>query len=264
MNSYDSSYIEILNGLGNALPLQMLLIPSGRFLMGSPEDEPEREDCEGSQHEVNISNFFMSRYPITQAQWKAVSMMPQVKRELEIDNSRFEGENRPIESIMWEDAVEFCARLTKYTTYCYRLPSEAEWEYACRAGTKTPYYFGNIITPEVANYNGSYTYNDSPKGEFRRETTPVDHFNVANDFGLSDMHGNVWEWCQDHGHYSYEGAPTDGSAWLDSQPNEEHILRGGSWHDHPRFCRSAYRLKYTLGYDNIGFRICSSASNISR
>jgi len=121
-------------------------------------------------------------------------------------------------------------------------------------------YFGNTLTTEVANYDGNSTYADGPKGEYREETTPVDHFGIANAFGLSDMHGNVWEWCQDHWHPSYEGAPTDGSAWVTDGDSEQRILRGGSWIVDPRNCRSAYRTFVVPGFVNtFGFRVCCSA-----
>jgi formylglycine-generating enzyme required for sulfatase activity len=186
-------YTEPLDGLGDALPLQMVLVRGGTFLMGSPDDEPENQPNEKPQHEVTVPQFFMGRYPITQAQWKAVAALPQADHSLVEDPSRFKGDNFPVENVSWYDAVEFCARLEKFKERPYRLPSEAEWEYACRAGTKTPFYFGKTTTTNVANYDGNYTYNDGPKGKRRGKTTPVNHFRIANAFGLSDMHGNVWE-----------------------------------------------------------------------
>jgi formylglycine-generating enzyme required for sulfatase activity len=203
----------------------------------------------------------MGRYLVTQAQWRAVAALSQIERELAPDPSNFKGDNRPVESVTWHDSVEFCARLSAHTDRPYRLPSEAEWEYACRAGTTTPFYFGNTLTTEVANYDGNSTYADGPKGEYREETTPVDHFGIANAFGLCDMHGNVWEWCQDYWHDSYAGAPTDGSAWLKGGNAERRILRG-AWNGHPWHCRSAYRdygepdFRY---YGGGGFRVVCSA-----
>ncbi|MGB3137071.1 MAG: formylglycine-generating enzyme family protein, partial [Nodosilinea sp.] len=224
---------------------------------------------EGPQHEVTLSQFFMSKYPITQAQWRAVAVLPQVERELKADPSRFKGDLRPVEQVSWYDAVEFCDRLTILTNRQYRLPTEAEWEYTCRAGTTTPFHFGETITTDLANYRGtddeelkwSGSYGDGPKGEYRKETTPVEDFGFANAFGLSDMHGNVLEWCQDHWHDSYEGAPTDGSAWIEGGNSDRRILRGGSWANFPRNCRSAYRSDFEPGYDLnfIGFRVCCSA-----
>jgi len=247
--------------LGDNLALKMILIPAGTFLMGSPEGELERTDDEGPQHEVNVSAFCMGKYPVTQAQWRFVAELPQVDRELEANPSRFKGDSHPVEQVSWYDAVEFCARLSAYTQRTYRLPSEAEWEYACRAGTTTPFYFGAMIIPEVVNYNGNYTYNNSPKGEYRETTTPVDHFEFANAWGLSDMHGNVYEWCEDHWHSNYEGAPTDGSAWLSENEDAARVIRGGSWIHDLVNCRSACRAssypRVTSSF--IGFRIvCSS------
>ena len=251
------------------LPLRMMQIPVGTFLMGSPKDELERQEIEGPQIEVTLSRFFMGKYPITQAQWRAVAALPQVERELKGDPSRFKGDLRPVESVSWYDAVEFCDRLTILTNRQYRLPTEAEWEYACRAGTTTPFHFGKTITTELANYRGtdneeykwSGSYGDGPKGEHREETTPVNQFEGANAFGLCDMHGNVWEWCQDHWHSSYKGAPTDGSAWIEGGSSERRILRGGSWDFNPWDCRSAYRFinEPGLDYSYDGFRVVCSA-----
>ncbi|MGD1854672.1 MAG: formylglycine-generating enzyme family protein [Leptolyngbyaceae cyanobacterium] len=251
-------------------PLEMMRIPAGTFLMGSPEDELKRIDRGGPQHEVRVPQFFMAKYSVTQAQWRAVAEMSPVERKLKIDPSRFKGADRPVERVSWEDAVEFCARLSAHTGRPYRLPSEAEWEYACRAGTTTPFHFGETITTDLANYCGqdrtinktkySGSYGDGPKGEYREETTPVDHFDIANAFGLCDMHGNVLEWCQDILHDSYEGAPTDGSAWMTYGDDEYHILRGGSWDFNPRACRSARRDYAQPGNRDttIGFRVVSA------
>jgi len=251
-----------VEALGNNLQLEMVSIPSGSFLMGSPNGEPERENSEEPQHQVRLAAFFMGRYPVTQAQWQFVAALPQVNRELQPDPSQFKGDSRPVEQVSWYGAVEFCARLKALTKRAYRLPSEAEWEYACRAGTQTPFYFGKTLTTELANYNGSYVYgSDGVKGENRQETTSVDHFGIANAFGLCDMHGNVLEWCEDHWHSNYEGAPVDGSAWLSDDDTARRIVRGGSWIIYPRGCRSAYR--YSFAPDStssfIGFRVVCSA-----
>ena len=255
--------------LNDAVEIEMIAIAAGTFMMGSPEDELERNSSEAPQHEVNVAAFFMGKYPITQAQWKAVAALPQINRELEPDPSEFKGDKLPIEQVSWHDAVEFCDRLSAHTGRDYRLPTEAEWEYACLAGTTTPFHFGETITTDLANYDGtddpdgkwSGSYGQGPKGEYRKETTPVDHFAIANAFGLCDMHGNVREWCQDHWHDSYEGAPTDGSAWLSENENDYRVRRGGSWGDGSRHCRSAYRDYNTpdFRYDDIGFRVVCSA-----
>jgi formylglycine-generating enzyme required for sulfatase activity len=249
--------------LGNNITLEMVAIPGGTFLMGSPETEKEQYKDEDSQHLVSVPPFFMGKYQITQAQWQAVAALPKINRDLESNPSRFKGENRPVERVSWLDAVEFCARLSQKTKREYRLPSEAEWEYACRARTTTPFHFGVTITTDLVNYDGNYTYGSAPKGTYREQTTPVGSFGVANNFGLYDMHGNVWEWCADDWHQNYEGAPTDGSAWLiDDTDNHYHLLRGGSWFNDPRDCRSAYRVRNVadLRYNHVGFRVvCSSA-----
>jgi formylglycine-generating enzyme required for sulfatase activity len=264
--------------LGNGIRLDMVLIPPGSFMMGSPEDELERSDSESPQHLVNIQQFCIGKYPVTQAQWKAVAALPQVNIELEADPSRFKGEQRPVEQVSWYDAVEFCDRLTAHTKRQYRLPSEAEWEYACRAGTTTPFHFGETITTDLANYDGtddkdgkwSGSYGRGPKGIYRKETTPVGSFEVANAFGLYDMHGNVWEWCLDDWHDNYEGAPTDGSAWFHENDNlfqkqERVVLRGGSWFGLPKLCRSASRnyFSFRVNHDDvIGFRIVCGVGRI--
>lgn len=247
--------------LGNDLVLKMVLIPAGTFIMGSPEDELGRTEDEGPQHEVRVPAFCMGKYPVTQAQWQFVASLPQAERELKLNPSEFKGNNRPVERVNWYDAVEFCDRLSAYTSRPYRLPTEAEWEYACRAGTTTPFHFGETITTDLANYCGDDkqygAYGFGPKGEYREETTPVDHFAIANTYGLCDMHGNVWEWCQDHWHDSYEGAPTDGSAWLSNDEDALRVLRGGSCNYYPRYCRSVSRdFNYPLDtISSIGFRV---------
>jgi formylglycine-generating enzyme required for sulfatase activity len=256
-------YIEPLLTVESALPLHLVLIPDGTFTMGSPDDEPEHDPSESPLHLVTVPKFFMSRYPITQAQWRYVASLPPLNQPLDSEPSDFKGkhnqgqDNHPVEQVSWYDAVEFCARLAQHTHRPYRLPSEAEWEYACRAGTTTPFYFGKTLTDELSNYNASFTYANEPTGQSRRETTSVDSFGIANAFGLSDMHGNVWEWCQDHWHDNYEGAPTDGSAWLTDDETARRVVRGGSWYSNPRFCRSAYRNHFTPGFriNFIGFRV---------
>ena len=242
--------------LGNGVTLEMVAIPGGKFIMGSPKEEKKSKDSERPQHQVTVKPFFMGKYQVTQAQWRAVASLPRVNRDLDPNPSRFKGDSRPVEKVSWDNAVEFCARLSKLTKRDYRLPSEAEWEYACRAKTKTPFYFGETITPDLANYNGNYTYGSGPKGVYREETTPVKQF-PPNSFGLYDMHGNVWEWCADHWHDNYEGAPTDGSVWKIGGNETRRVLRGGSWGDQPRHCRSACRNDGIpdVRYINFGFRV---------
>jgi formylglycine-generating enzyme required for sulfatase activity len=255
-----------IEDLGNAVQLEMVAIPEGSFLMGSPKDELQRHESESPQHTVTISPFYMGKYPVTQAQWQAVAALPQVDRELKRDPSYFKGANRPVEQVSWYDAVEFCLRLSQHTGKSYRLPSEAEWEYACRAGTTTPFHFGETMTSELANYDAGYTYGAGVKGRYRGKTTEVGSFGVANAFGLYDMHGNVWEWCLDDWHDNYEGAPKDGSAWFGNENNNisqkqgRAVLRGGSWLNNPIVCRSASRHGNSRAerdniFDPFGFRV---------
>jgi len=239
---------DFRENLGDGVFLEMVAIPGGEFLMGSPENELGRRDSESPQHKVIVPPFFMGKFPVTQAEWKRVAVLPKVKHDLKIDPSVFKGDKRPVECVSWNDAVEFCDRLSQHTNQQYRLPSEAEWEYACRAGTTTPFYFGETITSELANYNNS-----------SGQTTEVGSF-PSNAFGLYDMHGNVWEWCQDTWHNSYEGAPSDGSAWVD---NVNRVIRGGAWNYVARSCRSACRINFipdARSDFDIGFRVVCVAA----
>lgn len=229
-------------------------------MMGSPVDEESRTDDEGPQHEVTVPQFLMGKYQVTQAQYQAV---------MGINPSHFtdSGTNRPVENVTWNDAVKFCQRLSQQTGREYRLPSEAEWEYACRAGTTTIFHFGLTLTTDLANYQGTDSifgtgnYGQGPQGEYRKRTTNVGSF-PPNAFGLYDMHGNVWEWCLDHWHHNYEVAPTDGSAWLSADENASRLLRGGSWYDVPGVCRSANRNPIAHDFKNInlGFRVVCASS----
>ncbi|MDT3673052.1 SUMF1/EgtB/PvdO family nonheme iron enzyme [Microcystis wesenbergii] len=263
--------------LGKGITLEMVAIPGGTFLMGTEDEEIERLvkkfNWEGfrrerPQHEVTVPPFFMGKYPITQAQWKAIASRTDLKVKQDLDfkpayfKDRPDSDRRPVEQVNWYDAIEFCARLSKLTVREYRLPSEAEWEYACRAGTTTPFYFGETITGELANYNASNTYADEPNGEYRNETTRVGQF-PPNAFGLYDMHGNVREWCADTWHDNYDGAPTDGSVWIENGNDNRSPLRGGSWGYNPNYCRSAIRYDYYFRrvnrINNYGFRVVCGA-----
>jgi formylglycine-generating enzyme required for sulfatase activity len=239
--------------LGDGVVLEMVSIPEGTLIMGSPETEVGRTSEEEPQHQVTLSSFLMGKYPITQAQWQAVAALPKIKDDLDPNPSNFKGAELPVENISWYHAEEFCARLSQKTGHPYRLPSEAEWEYACRAGTTTPFHFGETLDPKLANYKDTY------KG-----TTPVGSFAVANAFGLYDLHGNVSEWCTDHWHKHYQDAPTDGNAWLSDDENEFRILRGGSWDNVQSTCRSAARNIETphCKSTTIGFRVvCALAQS---
>jgi formylglycine-generating enzyme required for sulfatase activity/uncharacterized caspase-like protein len=246
-------------GLGQGIDLDLLVIPGGSFQMGSAAGQGD--DDERPQHNVAVEPFLMGRYPVTQAQWRLVAGLPKIARDLDADPSNFKGNNRPVEQVDWDDATEFCQRLAKHTNRAYRLPSEAEWEYACRAGTTTAFHFGETLTSDLANYNANYVYGPGPKGQHRKETTNIGSF-PANAFGLHDMHGNVWEWCQDHWYENYVGAPVDGSAWITGGNASSRLLRGGSWRNNPDNCRSANRLRYapTFRYSNVGFRVVCASS----
>ncbi len=242
--------------LGNDIKLEMAAIPGGRFMMGSPNHEVHRDVSEGPYHAVDIAPFFMGIYEVTQLQWRVISALPKVFQDLHYDPSKFKGATYPVEQISWHDAIEFCARLSQKTSRDYRLPSEAEWEYACRADTATPFSYGPTLTSQQANYQGQFTYGNGPKGVYRESTTPVGRF-PPNPFGLYDMHGNVYEWCLDCWHKNYQGAPTDGSPWMTSRESDPRVLRGGSWYNKPRYCRAANRSRYTPNnrINDIGFRV---------
>jgi formylglycine-generating enzyme required for sulfatase activity len=246
--------------------MEMVAIPGGTFIMGSPENEEGYHSSQSPQHQVTVPPFFMGKYPVTQQQWRVVAALPKVNIDLKSDPSRFKGDNLPVDRVSWNDAQEFCARLSQMANKTYRLPTEAEWEYACRGGTTTPFYCGETISTDLANYNGNYTYGQGQKGEYREKTTEVGIF-PANPFGLYDMCGNVWEWCEDGWHKNYINAPIDGSAWtsLGSKP----VLRGGSWFIIPQYCRSASRLNYVRGERglinvNVGFRVVCVVGRIIR
>ncbi len=267
---------RFLEHINENIDLEIVYVPSGEFLMGSAEGEEGSYDDERPQHLVTVQSFLMGRYPITQAQYKAIMGKNPSRFKDKPDSDR-----RPVEQVSWDDANEFCKRLSDRTGREYLLPSEAQWEYACRAMTSPPaplpegegskrseivyppFHFGETISTKVANYDGS-VYGRGEKRESRGETTPVDYFGVANEFGLCDMHGNVWEWCLDTWHNNYEGAPTDGSARIELNKTS-HLLRGGSWINNPPNCRSAYRL--TDGRDDhyslIGFRVLSHAPGLT-
>jgi formylglycine-generating enzyme required for sulfatase activity len=251
---------DFQENLGNNQVLEMVGLPGGSFWMGSKETEEGRESHEEPLHQVKIQPFYMSRFPITQSQWEVIANLPSIHRSLNPDPSNIKGQNLPVEQVSWYDAVEFSARLTKLTGRNYRLPSEAEWEYACRAGTTTPFHFGETITPDLANYDGNYIYGSGIEGKYNQKTVAVGSFKVANAFGLCDMHGNIWEWCSDTWHDNYRDAPTDGRVWEEGGIPNRRILRGGSWYCLPSLCRSAQRHwdQANHGGSGIGFRVALS------
>lgn len=244
-----AKYITL--NLGNRVTIDLVGIPGGRFLMGSPEEEAERGNEESPQHQVSIPPFLMGKYPVTQAQWQAV---------MKNNPSRFvDKSNNPVEKVSWYDCLEFCEKLSAKIGRELRLPSEAEWEYACRGKTRTPFHFGVTLDTALANYNGEFAYAQGVEGKYREKTTEVGSF-PANGFGLYDMHGNVAEWCADSWHDDYECAPVDGSFWLSDNDKDNRILRGGSWLHLPGCCRSSHRLSASPNTtsDAFGFRIAAS------
>jgi formylglycine-generating enzyme required for sulfatase activity len=240
--------------LGSGIILEMASIPAGSFQMGSLPMESKDKADERPQHLVKTPAFWMGIHTITQSQWKTVASWKKVQYDLTPDPSVYKGDNHPVEKISWFEAVEFCNRLSRNLGRRYRLPSEAEWEYACRGGTKTPFHFGETLTPDLANYDHGL------RGTTRGQTTEVGSFKVANEFGLYDMHGNVMEWCQDHWHSNYDGAPNDGGEWEMKAKPASQVTRGGSWNNASWECRSASRSNYGAKdkEDVIGFRVVFS------
>ncbi|MHC6203543.1 formylglycine-generating enzyme family protein [Breznakiellaceae bacterium SP9] len=242
----ERGYIKI--AAGNFEARDFVQIPAGSFTMRSPSSETERSSDEGPQHRVSISRpFYMSKYAVTQKEWVTV---------MGSNPSYFKGANLPVELVSWYDVIDYCNKRSQkegltpaYTrngdsvtwnksANGYRLPTEAEWEYACRAGTTTPFSTGNNITTSQANYDGNYPYNGNAKGVFREKTTPVGSF-APNSWGLYDMHGNVWEWCWDcYGDYSSANQTDPGGAASGSV----RVVRGSSWCDDGQFLRSAFRV----------------------
>lgn len=275
--------------LGDRIPpLIMMGIPEGEFMMGSPETELGRRTEESPQHLVKVAPFWLAQTLVTNAQWNFVVSLPQIQRKL-ISKDKNNENDHPVNEICWHDVMEFCARLSRHTGRDYRLPSEAEWEYACRAviGHQSsvinekltveewndryhqPFHFGATITSELANYRGTNTYADEPRGEYRGRTIPVKSL-PPNAFGLYDMHGQVWEWCADLWHGNYQLAPKDSRVWDEQNKNDNYhqiiseylddrlrVLRGGSWYYNPDICRSAFRLWDFPGMSNYfnGFRV---------
>ncbi|MEA5467128.1 formylglycine-generating enzyme family protein [Leptothoe sp. PORK10 BA2] len=227
-----------IEDLGEGIQLHMVYIPGGTFQMGSPTNEEGHRDNrqieEGPQRQITVQPFLMGQYAVTQSQWEHVSKLTRVEIDFRSDLSYFKGALRPVERVTWHEAKEFCDRLVRATGREYRLPTEAEWEYACRANTTTPFYFGETITAELANYDGNYVYGQGSKGQFREQTTDVGQF-PPNAYGLFDMHGNLWEWCSDN--------------WV-MNGDSFRIIRGGSWFTSPKRCRSANRT--ILRPDNRG------------
>jgi len=236
---------QFTEDLGNDVSLDMLVIPPGIFQMGSPRQLGNKD--EQPQHLVTIKSFMMSKYLITQGQWKAIMR--------KLPPCRFKGDNVPVERVSWNDAHKFCKRLSIKTGRHYRLPSETQWEYSCRAETITPFSFGETITTDVANFNGEYSFLKEPHGLYRHVTTEGGTF-PPNAFGLYDMHGNLWEWCVDNWLDDYSSSPRDSTSYQ-SKKSHFRVARGGSWHEPPELCRSAARIKFLQSDADefVGFRV---------
>lgn len=229
----------------NSLGMKFAWIPPGTFLMGSPPTEEKRKKDE-FQHPVTLTKgFYMGIYPVTQSL---------LQKLMGNNPSHFKGDDLPVEQVTWEECQSFCKKLNERDGKLYRLPTEAEWEYACRAGTTTPFYCGETISMEQANYDGNSIYGKGIQPEYQQKTTPVGSF-PANEWGLYDMHGNVWEWCADwYGNYE----TGDIKDPIGPSAGDCRVLHGGSWHDIPRLCRSAARGRVEPGFRrrNAGFRLC--------
>jgi formylglycine-generating enzyme required for sulfatase activity len=275
-----SGHVVDLGGVA----LEMVQVPGGRFRMGAGASEVAlafaeakadgvniEEDTylnitsEMPQHAVDVPGFLMSRYEVTQAQYAAVM------RELPNIPAGMRGANLPVVNVTWDKANEFCARLRNLTGRTFRLPSEAEWEYAARGGAETPFAFGPTITPTLAVYDSAIPFGAAPRGPKRRAMAEVGSISPANAFGLHDMHGNVWEWVADFWHLDYTGAPTNGSVWdvpdvIPADPqdpygeemeDESRVARGGSWATAANRCRSASRFRFAphTASPQLGFRV---------
>ena len=232
----------------------MVVIPAGSFMMGSPPSEPARQDNEGPQQRIRIRQAFaLSQYEVTFRQWDACVADGGCSHRP--DDEGWGRGNRPVINVSWDDAQEYIGWINDRTDGGYSLPSEAQWEYAARAGTTTPFWTGQRISTDQANFNGNYTYNGSREGTYRRQTVPVGSFE-ANSWGLYDVHGNVWEWMQDCWVDTLRHHPESGAANLRGDCSVR-VLRGGSWFSKPKGLRSAYRLRdsTTIRYDIFGFRL---------
>ncbi len=294
LQKYQGTAKYFIEKLGDDVGLKMMLIPEGEYWMGTPDDEIEKliktypNDekwwrAESPQHLVEVPRFFMGKSPITQAQWLAV-MGGENPSNFQGDFIEGRGDRlqRPVENVSWLDTQEFCEKLSEQTNKPYRLPTEAEWEYACRAiqvpplsmGARRdltqelwnreyhqPFHFGETISIDIANYYDKRVYGRGKESEYQEQTTPINHFQVANDFGLCDIHGNVYEWCEDNYHQTYIDAPVDGSVWIDElNSDSDKVIRGGAWTNEPEDCRSAFRYCNPRGIRSnfVGFRVVVS------
>jgi len=253
---------------------EMVVVPAGSFTMGSPETEPERRENESPLHKVTIARpFAVGRHAVTRGQFAAFVKATGHKAEgarkwtgrMWKDDPKAswrdpgfpQDDSHPVTCVNWDDAKAYVSWLASVTGKPYRLLTEAEWEYAARAGTTTPFWWGPSITPAQANYDGNVVYaGGGSKGKYRKGTAPAGDF-AANPWGLYNVHGNVWEWCEDIWHDSYVGAPTDASAWLQGGDSSRRVVRGGAWGYNPRYLRSALRGRNHSEYRDydLGFRL---------
>jgi formylglycine-generating enzyme required for sulfatase activity len=254
--------------LTNSLGMKLAPIPAGKFWMGSPATEKERDAIE-LRHEVEITRpFYLGAYEVTQAQYEKVWPKPGQGGRAHFTAANGGGPDHPMENIRWNQAVEFCKRLSalpeeQKAGRRYRLPTEAEWEYACRAGTSTPFHHGDSLSSEQANFNGNFPYGGAAKGPYLRKTAKAGSYK-PNAWGLYDMHGNVAEWCSDYydpGYYKKSPkadprGPAKGVLPTDYK-DFYRVIRGGCWLDEARACRSAYRFRAMPhdAYRLIGFRV---------
>jgi formylglycine-generating enzyme required for sulfatase activity len=236
--------------------MAFILIPPGEFDMGSNDGKASEKPV----RRVHLANpFWLGKYPVTNAEFQRfLEDNPAGKPPAYWNDSKFNDPRQPVVGVSWDDAQAFCQ-----WAGC-RLPTEAEWEYACRAGTKTVFYFGDALSSSQANFEGNFPYGGAAKGPYLEKTSPVGSY-APNAFGLYDMHGNVWEWCQDHWHDNYKAAPVDGSAWLDANADKgaPRVVRGGGWNGNARYCRSACRYGYEPASRSIivGFRLLLAPSS---
>lgn len=238
--------LEKLLELGNDVNIVVIFIPAGEFDMGSPMDEPERCSDEGQHHVKLTKAFYIGKFEVTQLQY----------RTLMNDNpSKFGGDKLPVENVSWYEAQRFLKKLSDKTGMKFRLPSEAEWEYACRAGTKTAFNTGTTIDSDIANYDATKPYANGIIGVYLKRTAEVGSY-APNAFGLYDMHGNVWEWCNDiYDEDYYKKSPLlDPKGPAEGKPK---VIRGGAWDTYAYKCRSAYRNHRWPKADEsiVGFRV---------
>lgn len=254
--SMQASYFDepvLRNPLRKLLPLRMIKIPAGEFMMGSPASEPHHDDQEGPQRKIQVPSFYLGAFTITQRQYEIIMGS---NPSYFTDDQGKDGANLPVEQVTWQDADAFCKKLSEMSGRTYRLPSEAEWEYACRASTTTPFCFGETLTTEIANFFADFSFTENYEENYRNTPVAVDSF-WPNGFGLYNMHGNVFEWCADDYHENYKNAPKSVAPWISGQAQATKMMRGGSWFNDTPYCRSAARDKNTqIGLSNAsGFRV---------